>query len=147
MDSIIFLCLSLVLAAIGVGMVVQHGALVGWILTGLGACGLGALIIKSVMAQAGTRPSYANFLAGTFFFFVFLGMTVGLWMGKSGHSFWLEALGFCGGIVIGYGVGLLAGFWFQCLGWIAALLDMILAVAIIGLIVIDISVLVLPFAQ
>lgn len=130
-----FLCL--ILAAIGVPLVLNRGSIVGWILSIIGLGGISALFISSVFSQRGNRPTYNDFLIGVFFFFLFLGTTVGIYIGTLEHSLSLGLLSGAGGLLFGYVMGIFAGLWFQYLGWIAPFVNMLSGVAIIGIIFVD----------
>ena len=132
------LALCGMLIAIGIPLAVNRGSVVGWALIFLGIAGILAILVFSIFAQLGTKPSYDNFLIGVFFFFVFLGLTVGLFIGQQEHwPFWgLLGRGVLG-LFIGYIVGIFAGFWFQCFGWAAFLVDMAAGLMIIGMIIVD----------
>ena len=138
MESILTMFGCAVLLAIGIPNIVTHGSVVGWILAILGGAGLMALILFSIVAQIGTRPSYDNFLMGVFFFLVFLGLTVGLMFGQEGHAFGWGLLGHgLVGLLLGYVVGIFAGLGLQTLGWMSAPVDMMSGVAIVGLFFVD----------
>lgn len=140
MEFIIVLFLCLILAAIGLPSALSRGSVVGWILSILGVGGILVSFIFSIFSSVGTKPSYDDFLIGTFFFFIFLGLTAGLFVGKIGHHplSWCLLSGALG-LFLGYSAGILAGLWFQCLGWLAVMLDMLAGLAIIGMIVLDLT--------
>ncbi len=141
-EFFILLAFFLFLIAIGLPLALKHGSVIGWIVGLAGIAGTLALIISSIIMQAGIKPSYDNFLYGVFFFFVFLGITTGLFVGKTEFSsYWWLPLSFAG-LIIGYFLGLFAGFWFQCLGWIVAILDLFGGCAVIGMIVVDVVLLI-----
>jgi hypothetical protein len=143
MEFIIVLALCLILAAIGIPLAVNRGSVLGWILGILGFGGILASLIFSILSQLGTRPSYDDFFIGIFFFFVFLGITAGLYIGKIQHSLFWGLLSGALGLSLGYVFGIFAGLWFQYLGWIGAIVDMLSGPAIIGMIVVDLALLVL----
>ena len=117
-EFLIGLAACLFLMAIGIPMVSTQGSVVGWIVTLPGLAGLLALLITSIHNQWGTRPSYDEFLPGSFFFFVFLGLTAGLVLGEPAGK-WLGIVG----MISGYAVGIAAGLFFQYLGYLSAILD------------------------
>ncbi len=133
---LLFVCL--LLGSFGIPMAVQQHSIIGWVLSGVGIAGFLFIFISSIIAQRGIRPSYENFQAWTFIFFLFLGFTVGLFISSANHSSHGIVLGASvSGILLGYGVGIFAGLWLQCLGWISGLLNGLAAVSIAGLIIVD----------
>jgi hypothetical protein len=137
-ELFILLAFFLFLVARGMPLALDHGSVIGWMVGAIGIIGTIALVIFSIIAQLGTKPSYDNFLFGVFFFFVFLGLTVGIFIGKTEFSsYWWLLFGAIG-LFTGYFLGILAGFWSQCLGWIVAIVDLICGCAVIGMIVVDV---------
>ena len=136
------------LTAIGIPLALKHGTVMGWILGIPGIIGTLAIIIFSILSELGTKPSFESFLIGVFFFFIFLGLTAGVFIGMTEHTkeiyigqaqhspSWM-LLSIVLGLFLGYVLGLFAGFWFQYLGWIAQIVDMLAGCAIIGIIVVD----------
>ena len=94
-----------------------------------------ALLVSSVRSQWGTRPTYDDFLAGIFFFFVSLGILLGIPVGISHRSFLLGACVSLAGLVAGYVLGIFSGLWAQRIGWMALAVNALagLAAIIIGL--------------
>jgi hypothetical protein len=118
-----------------------RGSVIGWVFGGLGAVGFLALCLGSLRAGMQHRPTWERFQPGVFFFFVVLGPTVGLFLGWLYHSRGLSLLASVGGVLLGYGAGVAAGLWIQCLGWIAPLFDVAALAAIVGMLVVDVVVL------
>ena len=137
MEFTIMLAVCLVLALTGLPSGMARGSLVGWILGIIGILGILTFFTISVLSQLGTRPTYDRFLVGIFFFFVFLGITAGIFAGSLNHSLLLGTLSGAAGLLIGYAVGIFAGLWFQYLGWIAPLLNLLAGLGIIGMITVD----------
>ncbi len=133
-EMIIGLAVCLVLALIGIPYALTQGSIVGWILSIAGAGGIGILVILSIGSQWGDRPTYDDFLAGVFLFFVCLGLFFGIPVGMESHSFWLGMSASLAGLVGGYVVGVFAGLRLQHLGWLAVILNMLAAFAAIILI-------------
>lgn len=133
MEMMICLAVSLILAVIGIPYAWNQGSIIGWILSILGVGGLLALVILSVASQWGNRPTYHDFLTGIFFFFLSLGLFLGVPVGMKHHSFWFGALVSFTGLVGGYLVGIFAGLWLQYLGWIAVVINMLAALAAFSL--------------
>jgi hypothetical protein len=133
MEMIIALAVCLILAIIGIPSALTQGSVFGWILSIAGVLGIIGLVILSVGAQWGNRPSYDNFLIGVFFCFVSLGFLIGISFGMDRHSFWLGALACLAGLAVGYVLGILAGFWLQYLGWMSVILNMVAGFAAIVL--------------
>ena len=132
----LFLCL--LMSTFGTPMAVQQHSVFGWILLSLGIVGIIFIFISSLIAQWGVRPTFDNFLAWTFLFFLFLGFSAGLFLSSVNHWSHGIVLGASVlGILAGYGVGIFAGLWFQCLGWISGLLNGLAALLIVGLILVD----------
>jgi hypothetical protein len=130
-----FVCI--VLALLGIPSALKQGSLPGWILSVIGLGGISFIFISSVLAYRGSRPTYDQFLLGIFFFFVFLGMTVGIFIGTLEHSSALGLMSCAAGLVCGYFLGIMAGLWFQYLGWIAGLANMMAGPLIIGMVTLD----------
>jgi hypothetical protein len=137
MEFTVMLVLCVILAAIGLPSALNRGSVLGWILGILGLGGVLAILISSIVSRLGARPSYEEFLIWIFLFFVFLGLTAGIYAGKLGHSLSLGLLSGILGVSFGYVFGIFAGLWFQYLGWIAPIVDMFSGLAIIGMITVD----------
>lgn len=137
MESAVGLTICIILAVIGLPSAMTRGSIVGWIVGGLGLAGILAIFILNVISRWGTPPDYDSFLVGIFFFFVATGITAGIFIGTLNHSLWLGVLGSLAGLLAGYALGILAGLWFQYLGWIGVLLNTLAGVAIIGVVVLD----------
>lgn len=134
----IVLAACIILMALGAPSALSHGSITGWAACGIGAAGLIAMIIHSVASSWGRRPSYEDFLAGCFFFFVTLGLTAGIFTSSLNHySFLLSLLICAAGFVVGYIIGLAAGLGLQYLGWLAVALNGAAYLAIIGMVVLD----------
>ena len=114
-----------ILAAIGLPSALSRGSIFGWVLSGIGVAGMIALVIQSVAAGCGIKPSYDDFLGGIFFFFVSLGFVAGVAAGLDAHSAWIGIPATVAGLATGYALGILAGLRMQHLGWIAILLNML----------------------
>jgi hypothetical protein len=125
MEMFITLAVCVVLAAIGLPSALTRGSIVGWVLSVLGVGGMILLTIMSIGSQWGSRPSYDDFLAGIFFFFVSLGVILGFPAGKGAHSALIGIVTSLAGLIAGYLLGILAGMKLQHLGWIAAIINML----------------------
>ena len=134
--GVIGLVLCIMLVVTGCLYAASHKTIIGWVLAGVGAAGILALLAFTVYSHRKEPPTYESFLAASFFFFVILGVTVGIFVGALEHSRWLELLGGCAGLLAGYILGLFAGVWFQYLGWLAAVLNMFAVPAIIGVLMV-----------
>ena len=137
MEFMMALFVCVILAAIGLPLMLNRGLMVGWVLSIIGLGGVLAIFVFSIFSQLGNRPTYNGFLIGILFFFLFLGISAGTFIGTLEHSLSLGLLSGTGGLLLGYGMGIFAGFWFQYLGWIAALVDMLSGLAVIGMISVD----------
>jgi len=126
-EMIISLAVCVVLAVIGIPSAWTQGSVFGWILSIAGIGGIVGLVILSVSGSWGERPSYDDFLVGIFFFFVSLGLIMGIAAGMDRHSFWLGLVASLAGLGGGYGLGILAGLRMQHLGWMAVILNMLAA--------------------
>jgi len=134
----IVLAVCIILMTLGTPSALSRGSIAGWAAFGIGAAGLLAMIIHSVASSWGRRPSYEDFLAGCFFFFVTLGLTAGIFTSSLNHySFFLSLLTCLAGLIIGYALGILAGLGLQYLGWLAVGLNGLAYLAIIGMVVLD----------
>jgi hypothetical protein len=132
----IVIAFCLVLAAIGIPYAIDHHSIIAWVAGGIGVAGILILTISSICSRQGS-PSYEEFLWGVFFFLVMLGLTAGIFAGSLEHSFALGLAGSVAGLLLGYVLGIFAGLWFQYLGLLALLLNVLAIPAIIGLIVVD----------
>ncbi len=127
----VVLAVCLILAVIGIPSALTRRSLVGWILSLIGVGGVLAIFVLSVGAQWGKRPTYHHFLTGIFFFFVSVGIFIGIPVGMDNHSAWLGMLTSLAGLFGGYVLGIFAGMQLQHLGWIAAILNMLAGFAAI----------------
>ncbi|MHC1696891.1 MAG: hypothetical protein AB9919_02255 [Geobacteraceae bacterium] len=132
----IVITFCLVLAAIGIPYAINHHSVIAWLAGGVGVAGILVLTVSSICSRQGS-PSYEEFLWGVFFFLVVLGVTAGIFAGTLEHSFVLGLVGSVAGLLLGYVLGIFAGLWFQYLGLLALLLNVLAIPAIIGLIVVD----------
>ena len=123
--------------AFGIPFAVSSGSIIGWITGGIGAAGTIALVINSVFSRTKEPPSYEGFLAGVFLFFVFLGITGGVFVGTLEHSLPLGLLAGSAGLVTGYLLGILAGLWLQYLGWLSAAVNGLAGFAVVGMLSVD----------
>lgn len=138
MELTVVLFVCLILFALGALMAVERNSLVGWTLGAVGIAGILFIFISSVVAQRGTRPTYDSFLVGIFFFFVFLGLTVGLFLGAVNHySRGVVISAGTLGLLAGYITGIFGGLWAQYLGWISGLVNGFAGLAIIGMFILD----------
>jgi hypothetical protein len=133
MEMIIALAVCLVLAVIGIPSALTRGSVVGWIPSIIGVGGISALLIASVGAQWGNRPTYDNFLTGVFFFFVSLGILIGIPVGMGNSSPVLGVSVSLAGLLGGYMPGIFAGLRMQHLGWMALILNMVAGLAAIAM--------------
>jgi hypothetical protein len=133
MEMMIILALCVVLAVVGLPAAVGQGSLIGWIIAGIGFAGILSLMVLSITANLGNPPSFHYFLTGTFVFFVAIGTFIGIPTGMSTHNVWLGIAVSFGGLAAGYVVGIGAGLWFQYLGWIAGIINML---AILGAVIV-----------
>jgi hypothetical protein len=131
MELTIVLAGSVILAVIGMPLALTRGSIVGLILSIVGVGGVLAIFVLSVGAQWGHRPTYDYFLSGIFFFFVSLGIFIGIPIGMDNHSICIGVLASLGGLLGGYMLGIFAGLWLQRLGWMAIILDMLAGFAAI----------------
>ncbi len=144
MEGAIGLAICLILAAIGIPMVIKLGSILGWILSILGVGGMAALIGFSIYSQRGISPSYRNFQFGIFAFIVSLGFSSGVLAGLDSHSAWLGASTSVAGLCAGYMLGIIAGLWFQYLGWIVSVVNVLAGFAAIVMGVADLFLLFMP---
>jgi hypothetical protein len=137
MEFIIALAICGVLTAIGIPYALSDGSIIGWLIGGIGVAGILALLILSVKSGLEEPPSCNDFLMGIFFFFIFLGISAGIFNGSLKHSHSLMIWGSITGLFVGYVIGIFAGLYMQYLGWIAVLLNMLAGVSIIGMVIVD----------
>jgi len=137
LEPTVALAVCFILVMIGLPSAIDNKSLFGWVLTGLGLIGFAALFIQSISSHWGEKPSYDDFLIGIFFFFIILGLTAGIFVGTMNHSFFLGLLVGLSGLLAGYVFGIFAGLWFQYLGWMAVILNLIAGLAVIGMFIVD----------
>jgi hypothetical protein len=136
LERVAMAIVSMVMGIYGFSAVVGSGSVIGW---GCGIAGLGGfsyLCIGSVRSSMGMRPSFEYFRGIIFFFFVILGINIGLEIGTIYHlSYGTRIIAVAAGFVLGYVAGIGGGLWVQRLGWIASLLDVlaIMGIAVMGL--------------
>jgi hypothetical protein len=138
-DHLLTLAACLFLVVIATPKPMHQRSIVGWILFGVGSFGLVALLIHSIAAQWRERPSFDDFLVGFFFLLITMGLTAGIYVGTHQHSLVPGLLAGTAGLLLGYLLGIFTGLQFQRLGWLAALLNMLTGIAIIGLIIFDVA--------
>lgn len=134
MEMLIGLAVCLILAIIGIPYAWTEGSIVGWLLSIIGMGGIIVLIMLSISSSWGEHPTYDDFLAGVFFFFICLGLFIGIPIGMDRHSLLLGILASLAGLVSGYLLGVIAGLQLQRLGWLAVVINMLAAFAAIILI-------------
>ena len=132
----IFFVVCFILLALGMPSAISHGSFIGWVVGGIGALGILALLINSIFSRK-EPASYDCFLIGVFFFFVVLGITTGVFVGTLEHSLSLGLLVGSGGLIAGYLLGILAGLWLQYLGWLASIVNLIAGLAVFGMFFVD----------
>jgi hypothetical protein len=130
-EMFVTLAVCLILAIIGIPTALTRGSITGWILSILGVGGTILLLIMSVGAHWGNRPSYDDFLGGIFFFLVSLGVFIGIPVGMDAHSPWLGIFASLAGLFAGYALGIFAGLQLQRLGWFATIISMVAGLAAI----------------
>jgi hypothetical protein len=137
MEHHIVFAVCIILLALGIPAALSGGSIVGWIASSIGAAGTVALVINSVLSRRGEPPSYDDFLAGIFFFFVFLGISCGVFVGTLQHSLFLGLMTGLAGFIAGYLIGILAGLWLQYLGWLSVTMNGLAGIAVLGMLVVD----------
>jgi len=137
MEHHIVLAVCIILLVLGIPAAVSGGSIIGWIAGGIGAAGTIALAINSILSRRGEPPSYDDFLAGVFFFFVFLGISCGVFIGTLQHSLLLGLSAGFAGFIAGYLTGIMAGLWLQYLGWLAVTMNALAGLAVLGMFAVD----------
>ena len=132
----ISLAVCIVLLAFGIPSAASSGSLVGWFAGGIGAAGTIALVIHGILSHKGVPVSYDDFLAGVFFFFVFLGISCGIFIGTLKHSFLLGLMTGLAGFA-GYLIGILASLYLQHLGWVAVTVNGLAGIATLVMFAVD----------
>jgi hypothetical protein len=136
----LFVCMALL--ALGTPSAVRANSVLGWILAAVGAAGILFILYFSVAGQRGSKPCFREFRAWIFLALVVLGPSAALFWGSASHLSRGVLIGACAaGLLVGYAVGILAGYWSQRLGWISGLLDGLAGVSIAGMVVADIVIL------
>jgi hypothetical protein len=136
LEHYLVIAFCVVLTAIGIPHALNHHSIIAWLSVGIGVAGILTLAIASICSR-NESPSYEDFLFGIFYFLVMLGITSGIFAGSLEHSYSIGLLGSVAGLVLGYVLGIFAGLWFQYLGLLAVVLNVLAFPAIIGLIVVD----------
>jgi len=127
-----------VLIVLGAPAALSHGSIGGWIASSLGAAGILTMLVNSISSRQVEPPSWNDFLVGIFFFFIFLGLTVGIFFSALEHFHLFPSLVLCAaGFIAGYVVGIIAGLWLQYVGWVATVLNQVAALAVLGMFVLD----------
>lgn len=126
-----------ILVVTGAPSALSRNSIIGWVVGGVGAAGILALLLNSLFSRRGEQPSYEGFLTGVFFFFVFLGISGGVFVGTLDHSLPLGLLCGSAGLLAGYLIGIFAGIWLQYLGWLSAMVNGLAGLAVFGLIIVD----------
>jgi hypothetical protein len=136
----ILFVICFILLVTGIPAAIGSNSVIGWIAGGLGAAGALALFIHSIVSRK-DPPKYDYFLIGVFFFFVFLGLTAGIFAGSLNYSLMIGLIVGTVGLIAGYFLGIMAGLWFQYLGWLASAINGLAILAIIGMFVVDLVIL------
>ncbi|MGA2224409.1 MAG: hypothetical protein ABSH41_08215 [Syntrophobacteraceae bacterium] len=132
------LTICVVLVAIGVPAALSHRPIAGWVISGIGAAGILAMLINSILSRRGEPPSYDDFLVGFFFFFLVFGLSAGVFIGALEHYPLFQCLLIgAAGLLAGYAMGILAGLGLQYIGWLAAVLDPLAGLMVFGMLVVD----------
>ncbi len=133
--------IAVVMLVVGIPGVAAGGGRIGSvILTALGGAGLIALVVVSIAAQSAEPRSYARFALSVFFFTVVLGITTGVFAVRLQGDAWggaMDGAVVLGATLVGYVVGLVAGYWWQVLGAFGKMVAVLAYPGIIGLIVLD----------
>ncbi len=126
-------------SAIGLPPWLGGGSIV-WGIVGLaGAAGVVTLAATSIGTPPNRDDIWSGFMVPTFCVCVFLGLTVGLFVGAVVWKTTLAKVGFsAAGIACGYVMGIGAGLGMQWLGWMGRLMEVFAIPAIVGLAVLDI---------
>lgn len=131
--------ISIITGVYGMIEIIDSGSITGWVCAILGSGGFIYFLCNSIHSGVQIRPSFENFRAIIFFFFMILGMTIGLEIGivcKISDGF--RIIPALAGLFLGYFSGIGGGLWVQKLGWMASLLDIIGVMAIAGMVIFDI---------
>jgi hypothetical protein len=135
----VLLVISAVAVVIGLPSWQAHGSVIGGVAALAGVAGVVALFCTSVGSPPNRADLWAGFMAPVFAVCVFLGLTVGLFVGA---VVWKTTLAKCafgaGGVLAGYVAGIGAGRGMQWLGWIGRLLRAFAIPLIVGLVALDI---------
>ena len=135
----IFAVISIVTGVYGMIAALDSGSIIGWVCGILGLGGFIYFLYSSIRSRKQIRPSFEYFRVTIFFFFVILGITIGLEIGTVYHlSYGNRIIVVLAGLVLGYVSGIGGGLWVQYLGWIASLLDILGIMAIAGMVFFDI---------
>jgi len=121
---------------------VNNQALVGFMAGLLGGCTFLLVLVSSLLSQRrkGYEPTWASFRTTPFLFVMLAGMTIGLVVtqGFSEAGVGVKAFGAGLGLLLGYPLGVWAGFWFQALGWIHTIIEIALIPIMIGLMIVSV---------
>jgi hypothetical protein len=130
---------SIILGIYGFSAVIGSGSVIGWVCGIAGLGGFSYLLTISIRSAMGVRPSFEYFRLIIFFFFVILGINIGLEIGTVYHlSYGFRIIAVLAGLVPGYVAGIGGGLRVQHLGWIASLLDILAITAIAVMVFFDI---------
>jgi hypothetical protein len=131
--------ISIIAGVYGTITALDSGSIIGWVCGILGLGGFVYFLYGSIRSRKQIRPSFEYFRVIIFFFFVILGITVGLEIGMVYHlSYGFRIILVLAGLVLGYVSGIGGGLWIQYLGWIVSLLEILGIMAIAGMVFFDI---------
>ena len=116
-------------------------ALMGLIAGLLGGCTFLIMLVSSFLSQkrTGYQPTWDSFRLTPFLFLMLAGMTIGLVVTQSFSEagVGVKVFGAGLGLLLGYLMGVWAGFWFQALGWIHPIIEIALIPLMIGLMIVS----------
>jgi len=121
---------------------INYQSMIGLFIGILGAGGFFMMLLSSIRSHIKThqKMTWENFRPFPFLFLVLAGITISLVYtgGIAGAGVGVKITGAALGLLIGYLSGIPAGFWFQSLGWIRTIIEIVLVPPMIGFLVVSI---------
>ncbi len=132
-------CAALTLA--GLPAAISRKSAIGWVSGGVGAVGILALVNpQHILTQGAAILRPISGRCSILLFAVF-GTSAGIFAGALHHSPGIGLFLGAAGLMAGYLLGILAGLWLQCLGWLASIVNGLAGFATFGIFFVDLVVL------
>lgn len=131
---------GIALACMVIGLI-HHRSMMGLVIGIFGAAGFFMMLLSSICSHRKNHQetTWEDFRPVPFLFLILAGITISLvcTAGIAGAGVGMKITGAAVGLIIGYMVGIPAGFWFQSLGWMRTIIEIVLVPLMIGLFVVS----------